>query len=211
MRHSRNGTVSLPNGISVYLGDVAEDFRRESLTLSSEHDPISHDARPEDTSLEFTEPTLANVFLIYKDRADSITAIEMSFHLCVNRYNISVSQNVVSRILQSSSTKTTTEPPIIPSYRPQLSNITSIVSADDSKERFPFGKDQFSTMKSLLAFMLNGTSHWPHGVPGEYVGRVGWLILDAFRRMDKGQTIEDPVMEVMANVTRNIAASLSWK
>lgn len=200
-----DGHVSLPNGISVMVGF------NERLTLWTGSDPISHDVGPfNNNETDQSGTALTNAFIVYENGTE-YSAIEILFQLCVNRYNMSVSRNVLFRTLQSSSTEATAVEAHL--YQGDMINVQSIVSPDDNNEKFPFGGKRFTLMKSTLRSMLTGSVKFNRSeyLPADNNGRIGWLISDADTRKQRGQVMGDPFTEVVTNITRNVAAGLSGK
>lgn len=207
--------VALPNGVSK---ETERNVSTEFAWLFP-GDPLSHDAAPIDLFKDMDwgnrsgrpSPSIMNLFVIYESVESPLVAIEVFFHLCVNRYNVSVSQNVLSRALDSSSTKTTFGPVLVPPYPGQLLNATSIVSPDDKEEKFPFGGLRFWLMKLSLDGWLSSNYDNSGNEIGTASARLAWMISDAFYRKETGQAISDPVMEAVTNLTRNIAMSISQR
>ncbi|KAH6894460.1 hypothetical protein B0T10DRAFT_545972 [Thelonectria olida] len=200
--------ISLPNG--AFLGrddkEPIKSLNTDFAWLSTGHGPVSYDAN----SSELTNTALSNFFLVYDSSRVSPSAVEVLFHLCVNRYDVSISENMVSQRLNSSSAKTVEEPVEIEGLGSNF-NSTSIVSPDDEQVKFPIGGLGLSIMGSALDALLDGTYNEYGGgdslsSPGT---RFGTLLRTSTLKNPLGQGVEDPIMGVVANVSRNIAASLS--
>lgn len=91
MKDGRMVNIPLPNGVFLDA-EPQRTSRTDFVWLSSGHGPVSHEAN----SSKLSETTLTNVLVFYLSGSTPPAAVEVLFHLCVNRYNVTMSQNVVS-------------------------------------------------------------------------------------------------------------------
>ncbi|KAM0421049.1 hypothetical protein ACHAPT_011120 [Fusarium lateritium] len=193
--------ASLPNGVRVTTANTTWIPADNALLwLVSGYDPISWDTN----SSALNEVVLKNFFIIFSAQYARPTAIEVLFHFCVNKYNVSISENIVSRKLVNTSIDT--EEVEVEIDENISINATAILSPDRYRVRYPFSSEGLYLIQYALSVVMNGSDHdecWSGAGAVPY--RLQRIIQDAVLN---GQG-ENPIMEVVANVSRNIAASLS--
>lgn len=170
-------------------------------------------------SLSWASPDLnatavSNFFVVYYDPTyTEPSAVEVLLHMCVRTYNISMSENVISKKQVAVSTETVDGEAKIRMLGDTTVNVTSIVAPGRSDTNFPFGLMGFYLMQRAAQVMLNGTSfsYYATGMSdmGSAPARVESFLQEGFEMKDEHRVVEDPVMGVVTNMSRNIAASLS--
>ncbi|KAM5350587.1 hypothetical protein ACJ41O_007092 [Fusarium nematophilum] len=193
-------SATLPN--RVYADLDTSDATRVSLFAGGES---LYESR-EDDAPDSTAKILSFV-LVYSamvDRNDGgsggvVGAMEMLFHFCANRYDVSISENVLSQKLIASSSDIVYKEV---SYGDGTSTVnTSCVAApEDSDEFFPIGGYKTEMLATDLGIYLNGSTADGDG------GRQ----LDGLTpQRGKNVTTHVAFYGVVKNITENIGLSLT--
>ncbi|KAF4949626.1 hypothetical protein FSARC_13419 [Fusarium sarcochroum] len=160
---------------------------------------------------KFTNTTLFSFAVTYIHNEDPPLTLEVLFHLCVNRYKVTMKENVVSRQQEGSSTKTAYGPIASDLPGAQEAEGDYILSPAGKPAKFPLAYMAFSSVDNRI---LNDTIYDGPATPSGYTKpatRFAYLFRAALMDKSRGRLRKsgDPVLGVVTNVSRNIAASLS--
>ncbi|KAF6831307.1 hypothetical protein CPLU01_06864 [Colletotrichum plurivorum] len=160
--------------------------------------------------LQMPKVSLSYFSIIYL--TDKVRAAEVMFHFCVQQYNVSVHDNVVSRELIGATadaeigsftyeTKTKTGETTI-----GMDDFFGLKVPGEPGIKFPYGGTGQSWLRGSLQDAFNGTFSQVGATPSEK-GRAPSRFFAGFGSGDIWDS-DDALMEVIVNITDNVARSL---
>ncbi|KAM0277645.1 hypothetical protein ACHAQH_005673 [Verticillium albo-atrum] len=192
--------ASLPNGATSNLSVPNMGL----VSLNSGQQPLysdlDDDAIPKSPLFSFS--TIYSI-------TSTIGAAEALFYFCVQRYNVSVHDNIDSRELVDKTAEAEYDMFSMPNH-PAKVNLTGLKVPGEPDTKFPYGGKAIATLEDSLSYALNG-SYSQISSPGSERGRAPSRYLNALDEVDRlsDYSGDGDFGEVLVNVTNNIARSLS--
>ncbi|KAL0935998.1 uncharacterized protein CTRU02_208213 [Colletotrichum truncatum] len=191
--------ASLPNGAYANLsmpnmGMVSLSSGMKSLYVE-----------PEDS----TTDAVSQFQIIYSLYGGGIGAMEANFYFCVQRYNVSVHENIVTRELIDATADAEYDLFPMPNH-PAPVNLTGLKVPGEPGTKYPYGGKGMSALQSSLASTPNGSYSQLSGSAlerGRAPSRYFSMISDAYKKANG--SAESVVEGAIWNITNNIARSLT--
>ncbi|KAK0662518.1 hypothetical protein QBC41DRAFT_359614 [Cercophora samala] len=205
--------VSLPNGVSFQPYPYIRAGRKTGLDIGIGAGLTSNWSEPqreqEIASLSFNgtegqKAELTSVFLLY---SDPIRAAEVMFHYCVNRYNVSISENVPKIQLLSSTTRVGyhhAEHPYMYKY---------LVDPQDANVTYKFGSTSNHFLVGMLQsfFLENSTDRLMMGTMRDLFSVLLYQLPFSRDKADKASDQEKDQFryDIVRNMSMNVAMGLT--
>ncbi|KAF9873993.1 hypothetical protein CkaCkLH20_08365 [Colletotrichum karsti] len=190
--------ASLPNGAYSNLSILSSGM----VSLNNGQQPM-YTAFDES---EIPKTRISEFSIIYSVHNQGVRAVEAMFYFCIQRYNVSVHNNIASRELIDATVDsgyflfniTQTSSPI---------NLTGLKVPGEPNTKFPYGGRVVPLLRDSLDHALNGTFSQISS-PGSERGRAPSRFFSAFDEMYTPDT-KHKMGDAVTNITNNVARSLS--